>query len=181
MGNIHDELTADESARIIRGHVTQGLRLARQHKLPRPVLDAIAEHHGTMPLAFFLRKAQEESQGEPIDTSLYYYPGPKPQTKETALLMLADGSESAVRASHDHSQARIEDVTRQIFTERIDQHQLDECPLTIQDLEMARTTFCSVLVGLYHPRIEYPEPVELVPEPTLITAARERRRPRRRG
>jgi putative nucleotidyltransferase with HDIG domain len=181
IGNIHDELRPEESARIIRGHVSQGLRLARQHKLPRPVLDAIGEHHGTMPLAFFLHKAQQEANGESVDTSLYYYAGPKPQSKETALLMLADGCESAVRASGDHSRAHIELTVQHIFRERIEQHQLDECPLTLQDLEAARTAFCSVLIGLYHPRIEYPEPVELTPEPTLITDARERRRPRRRG
>jgi putative nucleotidyltransferase with HDIG domain len=181
IANIHDELRPEESARIIRGHVSQGLRLARQHKLPRPVLDGIAEHHGTMPLAFFLHKAQQEADGEPIETSLYYYPGPKPQTKETGLLMLADGCESAVRAATDHSQARIEEIIRHIFAERIEQHQLDESPLTLQDLEIARSAFCSVLIGLYHPRIEYPEPAELTPEPTLITTVRERRRPRRRG
>lgn len=160
IGNIHDGLRPEESARIIRGHVSQGLRLARQHKLPRPVFDAISEHHGTMTLAFFLHKALEESRDEPVDESRFTYPGPKPQTKETALLMLADGCESAVRASHDHSPAVIRATIEQIFEERIRQGQLDECPLTLLDLDQAKQMFFSVLTGLYHPRIEYPDPAD---------------------
>jgi cyclic-di-AMP phosphodiesterase PgpH len=156
MGNIHDELHPDESARIIRGHVTLGLRLARQYKLPRVVLDAIAEHHGTMSIAYFLHRAREYGE-DPIDIGLYTYPGPKPQSKETALIMLADGCESAVRASSDRSPDYIRDVVDRIFRERIDHGQLSECPLTLHDLDVAREAFLSVLTGLYHPRIEYPE------------------------
>jgi cyclic-di-AMP phosphodiesterase PgpH len=161
IGNIHDELRAEESARIIRGHVTQGLRLARQHRLPRVVLDAIAEHHGTMTINYFLHKGIQESGEGVVDTSLYTYAGPKPQSKETALLLLADGCESAVRASHDHSPANIRDIVHRIFQERIEQGQLDECPLTLHDLDLVRAAFASVLNGLYHPRIEYPEPIDL--------------------
>jgi putative nucleotidyltransferase with HDIG domain len=157
LGNIHDELRSDESARIIRGHVPQGLRLARQHDLPPAVLDVIAEHHGTMVLTFFLHKAQLESDGMPINRELYSYPGPKPQTRETALIMLADGCESAVRASGDHSHDKIREIIEHIFRERMQQGQLDECPLTLRDLESAREAFCSILGSLYHPRIEYPE------------------------
>jgi putative nucleotidyltransferase with HDIG domain len=162
MGNIHDELRPDESARLIRGHVIQGLRLARQHKLPRVVLNAIAEHHGTMSIAYFLHRAREYSD-EPIDISLYTYPGPRPQSKETALIMLADGCESAVRASSDKSGDRIGEIVDRIFQERIDLGQLSECPLTLRDLELARAAFLSVLTGLYHPRIDYPEPTPDVP------------------
>lgn len=162
IGNIHDTLRPEESARIIRGHVTQGMRLARQFKLPRVILNAIAEHHGTMSISFFLHKARELNPDGPVDTTLYTYPGPKPQSKETALIMLADGCESAVRASSDHSQSKIQEVVRKIFEERMSQGQLDDCPLTLKDLERARTAFCSVLNGLYHPRIEYPETVEVL-------------------
>jgi len=162
IGNIHDELRPEESARIIRGHVAQGLRLARQFKLPRVILNAIAEHHGTMTIAYFLHKSREEPSSEELrrDESLYSYPGPKPQSKETALIMLADGCESAVRASHDHSQERIRATVQTIFDDRIHQGQLDECPLTLGDLDLTRAAFCSVLNGLYHPRIEYQEPIE---------------------
>jgi putative nucleotidyltransferase with HDIG domain len=162
IGNIHDELRPEESARIIRGHVAQGLRLARQFKLPRVILNAIAEHHGTMTIAYFLHKSREEPSNEAVrrDESLYSYPGPKPQSKETALIMLADGCESAVRASHDHSQEGIRATVQSIFEDRIHQGQLDECPLTLGDLDLVRAAFCSVLNGLYHPRIEYQEPIE---------------------
>ncbi len=163
MSNIHDELPPDESARIIRGHVTHGIRLARQHRLPRPIVDAIREHHGSMSLAFFLHKAQHQVD-TPIDVSLYSYPGPKPQSKETALLMLADGCESAVRAARDHSTEGIRTLVQRMFQERIAAGQLDESPLTLKDLDRAQATFCSVLNGLYHPRIEYPDGAEIIPE-----------------
>lgn len=159
IGNVHDELRPEESARIIRGHVIQGLRLARQARLPRVVLDAIGEHHGTMSIAYFLHRAREYSD-EPVDISLYTYPGPKPRSKETALIMLADGCESAVRSSNDRSHERIREIVDRIFTERIEMGQLSESPLTLHDLEVARRAFLSVLMGLYHPRIEYPEPVD---------------------
>lgn len=161
-GNIHDELRPDESARLIRGHVILGLRLARQFKLPGAILDAIAEHHGTMSIAYFLHRARERS-GDPIDMSLYTYPGPKPRSKETALIMLADGCESAVRASSDRSNDRMREIVDRIFQERVELGQLSECPLTIRDLEVAREAFLSVLSGLYHPRVDYPEPAPHVP------------------
>ncbi|HEX6507649.1 MAG TPA: HDIG domain-containing protein, partial [Chloroflexota bacterium] len=157
MGNIHDELRAEESARIIRGHVSAGLRMARQYHLPRVIVDAIAEHHGTMTIAFFLHKARQENPHEGVDAALYSYPGPKPQSKETALLMLADGCESAVRAAPDHSGAKIRETVHRIISERVESGQLDECPLTLHDLDRAEHAFVAVLNGLYHPRIEYPE------------------------
>jgi putative nucleotidyltransferase with HDIG domain len=160
MGNIHDDMRAEESARIIRGHVSAGMRMARQHRLPRVVLDAIAEHHGTMAIGYFLHKAQSESPDEPIDVSIYSYPGPRPQSKETALLMLADACESAVRASPDHSNAKIADTVHRIFQDRIESGQLDECPLTLRDIDLTERAYRAVLNGLYHPRVEYPEAVE---------------------
>jgi putative nucleotidyltransferase with HDIG domain len=166
MGNIHDELEPEESARIIRAHVSQGLRMARQHKLPRVILDAISEHHGTMTIPYFLHKARQQSEDGWVDLSLYSYGGPKPQSKETALIMLADSCESAVRAASDHSGETIREIVNRMFSERIAQGQLDECPLTLRDVEVAKEAFCAILNGLYHPRIEYPEPTEglTVPE-----------------
>ncbi|HZU11391.1 MAG TPA: HDIG domain-containing protein [Chloroflexota bacterium] len=159
MGNIHDELRPEESARLIRGHVTQGLRLGRQHNLPRVVLDAIAEHHGTTTIAYFLHRARE--YGEETDVAQYTYPGPRPQSRETALIMLADGCESAVRASKDRAPEKVEEIVSTIFAERGRQGQLSECPLTLSDLEAARRAFLAVLLGQYHPRIEYPEPTPI--------------------
>lgn len=155
-GNIHDDLRPEESARIIRGHVGQGLKLAHQHRLPRFVLDAIAEHHGTTQIAYFLHRAREQSEGH-VDASQFTYGGPKPQTKESALLMLADVCESTVRATPDHSPAGIRETVDRIFRDRIESGQLDESPLTLHDIEVAREAFLSVLNGLYHPRVEYPE------------------------
>ena len=160
IGNIHDEMRPEESARIIRGHVSAGMRMARQHRLPRVVLDAIAEHHGTMAIGYFLHKAQTENPDAPVDLSLYSYPGPRPQSKETALLMLADACESAVRASPDHSSTKIADVVHRIFRDRMESGQLDECPLTLQDIDRTERAFRAVLNGLYHPRVEYPDAVE---------------------
>jgi putative nucleotidyltransferase with HDIG domain len=160
MGNIHDDMRAEESARIIRGHVSAGMRMARQHRLPRLVLDAIAEHHGTMAIGYFLRKAQSESPDAPVDVSMYSYAGPRPQSKETALLMLADACESATRASLDHSSEKIAVTVHRIFWDRIESGQLDECPLTLRDIDLTEHAFRAVLNGLYHPRIEYPEAVE---------------------
>ncbi len=160
MGNIHDDLRAEESARIIRGHVSAGMRMARQHRLPRVVLDAIAEHHGTMTISYFLHKAQTENPDVPVDLALFSYAGPRPQSKETALLMLADACESAVRASPDHSSAKIEDVVHRIFQDRMESGQLDECPLTLHDIDVIERAFRAVLNGLYHPRVEYPEAIE---------------------
>lgn len=171
MGNIHDELKPEESARIIRGHVFQGLRLGRQHKLPQVIINAIAEHHGTMAISYFLHKAQQETPDGAIDRSVFVYPGPRPRSKETALLMLADGCESAVRAAADHSHERIAEIVHRIFAERIEQGQLSESPLTLHDLERAQIAFCSVLNGLYHPRIDYPEAQELTANSTIAGRA----------
>lgn len=159
VANMHDDLRPEESGRIIRGHVTQGVRLARQSKLPRIIVDAILEHHGTMQIAYFLHKARQ-TYGEGVDPSEYMYPGPKPQTRETALIMLADGCESAVRAASEHTREAIAQIVDRIFADRIATGQLDECPLTLRDVELARTAFYSVLNGLYHPRVEYPDSAE---------------------
>lgn len=164
MANIHDEMRAEESARIIRGHVSAGLRMAKHHRLPQVVLDAIAQHHGTMTIGYFLHKAQTENPDGPIDVSVYSYAGPRPQTKETALLMLADACESAVRASPDHSSTKIADTVHRIFDDRTASGQLDECPLTLRDIDRTQQAFRAVLNGLYHPRVEYPDAVERGPE-----------------
>ena len=163
MANIHDEMRAEESARIIRGHVSAGIRMAKQHRMPRVVLDAIAEHHGTMSIGYFLHKAQSENPNVPVDVSTFSYPGPRPRTKETALLMLADACESAVRASPDHSSAKITDTVDRIFADRVASGQLDESPLTMRDIDLTKRAFRAVLNGLYHPRVEYPEAMDRSP------------------
>ncbi len=156
--NPHDILDDPaQSAKIIIGHVTEGLRLARQYRLPVRLRDFIAEHHGTTRVAFFLHKAQEAA-GNPasVDLAAYTYPGPRPRSRETAILMLADGCESSVRARRPQSKEDIRETIDFIFEERLRDGQLDDSGLTLNDLRMLRDTFLTALQGIFHPRIAYP-------------------------
>jgi putative nucleotidyltransferase with HDIG domain len=189
--NVHDELSPKVSAAIIAGHVRDGVRLGQKYKLPRRVLDAIPQHHGTMLIRYFYHKALEEDPNTNPDD--FRYPGPKPQTKENAILMLADGVEAAVRAmaqsggldkqaSSSSSDATetptlyddtaslpddvVANVVHKIISERIEDGQLDECDLTVRDIARIQEAFVSMLKGIYHPRVSYPEaPKAVVPEP----------------
>jgi cyclic-di-AMP phosphodiesterase PgpH len=152
--NIHDHLRPLESAEIVRAHVTHGIALAKQHRLPRPIQDAILQHHGTMTMAYFFHRALQEDPG--VDAAMFTYPGPRPRTKEAALLMLADGCESAVRASAQKSPETIRCAVDRIVDDRVAADQLSQCNLTLRDLAAVRTAFVEVLNSIYHPRIEYP-------------------------
>ena len=153
--NVHDDLKPTESAEIIRAHVTHGVSLAKQNHLPAPIIDGVREHHGTMTMAYFLHRALQDDPG--ADAALFSYPGPKPQSKESGLLMLADGCETTVRASMIRSPETIRDIVNRIIDERVSTGQLSECELTLHDLDCTRKAFIDVLNGVYHPRIEYPE------------------------
>jgi len=156
--NPHDALGDPlQSARIIIGHVSEGLRLARQYRLPCRIREFIAEHHGTTQALYFYRKAQElAGDPETVDPRDFTYPGPRPQTRETAILMLADGCESSVRARRPQSKEHIEEAVNYIFDERLAKGQLDESGLTLNDLHALRETFLATLQGVFHPRIAYP-------------------------
>lgn len=156
--NPHDALDDPvQSARIIIGHVTEGLRLARQYRLPLRLRDFIAEHHGTTRAMFFLRKAEEAAgNSTEVDMTAFTYPGPRPRSRETAILMLADGCESSVRARRPQSKEDIREVIDYIFDERLRDGQLDESGLTLNDLRSLRDTFLTALQGVFHPRIAYP-------------------------
>lgn len=166
--NPHDRLHPSRSAEVIREHVRDGLRLAEEAGLPEAVKDFIREHHGTRQISYFLEKAKREEPGLDLDPTDFTYPGPKPQTKETAVAMLADGVESATRALRDPTPGRIQEVLEAIFEERIEERQLDQCPLTLRDLDRIEEQFVRVLSGMYHHRIDYPageeEEVEPAPE-----------------
>ncbi len=153
--NVHDGLKPAESAEIIRAHVTHGVSMAKQGRLPAPIMAGIREHHGTMTMAYFLHRALQDDPT--TDASIFTYPGPKPQTKESGLLMLADGCETAVRSSMLRTPETIRDIVNRIIDERVSTGQLSECELTLQDLDRTRIAFIEVLNGVYHPRIEYPE------------------------
>lgn len=155
----HQGLSAAASARTIKSHIVDGVKLARKHRLPSQIVAFINEHHGTLPMLYFLNQAQEEAAAsgtEIEDVSQYYYDGPTPRSRETAILMLADGCESAVRANKPTTTEEIEKIVKKIIQQRIDLHQLDDSGLTLHDLKVIHETFVRALKGMYHPRIKYP-------------------------
>jgi putative nucleotidyltransferase with HDIG domain len=156
--NPHDTMEPGDSARIIAEHVVAGYELARSYRLPAAVQSFIPEHHGTRLIPYFFRKA---SQLDPkVDPDRFRYPGPKPQSRETAIVMLADSTEAMVRASADRSPERIDAIVEEVLAERLAEGELDECDLTLRDLRTVAESFKRTLLGVYHPRIEYPEPTE---------------------
>jgi cyclic-di-AMP phosphodiesterase PgpH len=159
--NIHDRLSPDASARALIEHVTMGLELGRQYGLPPAVLRFIPEHHGTRLAGFFYRKALKLAGADPVDEGSFRYPGPRPRSKEAALVMLADTVEASVRAASNRSTRSLEDLVERAINERILEGELDESSLTLKDLEIIKRSFIRQLQGVYHPRIEYPEPQEL--------------------
>jgi putative nucleotidyltransferase with HDIG domain len=156
--NPHDALDPADSARIISDHVRDGLNLARNYKLPERVARFIPEHHGTRMVAYFYRRAAEENPEVDIDD--FRYPGPRPQSRETAIAMLADSCEATVRSNPDHSSERIGEIVDDIFNERLSEGQLDESNLTLNNIRALAASFKSTLRAIYHPRVEYPAPTE---------------------
>lgn len=153
--NPHDALAPVASAQIIRDHVRAGIDLADEYKLPRALRAFITEHHGTGTINYFLDKARQR-EGQGMSTAEYTYPGPLPQTAETAVVMLADGIEAAARVLHDPTPESIRDVVQHIVRQRVEQGQLADAPLTQRQIETIQREFTRVLVGMYHNRIEYP-------------------------
>lgn len=156
--NPHDALNDPyRSADIIISHVVDGDRLARQYRLPARVRDFILEHHGTTLVSFFYNRAiLQAGDPEAVDPGAFTYPGPKPQSRETAVLMLADSCESTVRARKPANRQEIEDIVRQMFDTRMRDGQLDESNLTLNDIETIREIFVDMLQAMFHPRINYP-------------------------
>jgi putative nucleotidyltransferase with HDIG domain len=156
--NPHDALEPADSARIIAEHVLDGSALAHQYKLPAKVAAFVPEHHGTRHIAYFYRRAAEEDPTVSPDD--FRYPGPKPQSRETAIAMLADSCEAAVRASPDHTPERIDAIVDEVYQERLAEGELDESDLTLRNLRALNQSFKETLRAVYHPRIEYPAPTE---------------------
>lgn len=156
--NPHDRLDPGTSAEIIISHTEDGLKLARRHHLPRRIRAFIPEHHGTSWVSFLYDRAVQLAG----DTSLvnendFRYPGPKPQSRETALVMLADGCEAAVRSMGPTTAEEVAAIVDRTISERVADGQLSECDLTLRDLEIVRQVFTSALKGVFHPRIQYPK------------------------
>jgi cyclic-di-AMP phosphodiesterase PgpH len=151
----HDRLTPSMSTLVVKSHITEGLEMARRERLPRAVQSAIPEHHGTMVMAFFFHKALEQDPMARRED--FSYPGPKPRSKETAILMLADGVEGASRALAEPTPSRIRGLVTRIIDERVQEGQLDECGLTLSELARIREAFIPVLTAIFHVRAPYPE------------------------
>jgi len=159
--NPHDKINPNLSALIITAHVKDGVEMAREHRLPAELIRFIQEHHGTMRVQYFYNKAMEETGGEGLLEENFAYPGPVPQTRETAICMLADSAEAAARAMTKPTPGRIEATVRKIIKDRLNDGQLDRCDLTLKDLNLIADTFTQILNGIFHARIEYPEPPAL--------------------
>jgi putative nucleotidyltransferase with HDIG domain len=153
--NPHDKLKPSMSAAIIRNHVREGIELAQEYRLPPSIVSLIPEHHGTVPISFFLEKARERD-GPPPNPAEYQYPGPIPQSAETAILMLADGSEAATHVLADPTPQTVREVIDRIVRQRIEQGQLRDAPLTLRQIDQIKEQFARVLVGMNHARVDYP-------------------------
>lgn len=159
--NLHEELSPVESARVIVNHVTQGIELAKENGLPNEVIEFIPMHHGTTVITYFYEKAKSQFGEENIDINNYRYPGPKPQSKETALVMLADVCESAVRSIENPDSEKVENLIHNLINARLNDGQLDESPLTFADISKIKEAFAGILIGQHHRRIRYPKQEEM--------------------
>lgn len=153
----HARLDPYTSAQVIISHVKDGIDLARKYRLPQRIIDFIPEHHGTLVVSYFYHQATRQAgSSESVDRAAFRYPGPKPQSRETAIAMLADGAEATVRSRRTGTVEEIEQIVAESVNSRMISGQLDECPLTLDDLRLIRQAFVDVLRGLHHPRISYP-------------------------
>ncbi|KEO83808.1 HD family phosphohydrolase [Tumebacillus flagellatus] len=155
--NPHDKIAPTLSHLIITSHVRDGLEMQEEARLPKPIRDICEQHHGTTILWYFYNKALEQDKSGSIQPDDFRYPGPKPQSKEAAIVMLCDAVEAAVRAMNRPTPNRIESVIHKIVKDRLNDGQLDECDLTLKDLDKVSDAFLRTLNGIYHARIEYPE------------------------
>jgi len=155
--NIHDDLNPETSARIIAAHVRDGVDLAQEYKLPPQVAAFIPQHHGTAVMGYFYGEAVAAQ--EDVDPDRFRYPGPKPQSREAAIVMLADGVEASVRSLPRKDDADIREMVDRIVDGRLADGQLDDSNLTLRDIGRIREAFVEQLLGMYHQRITYPENV----------------------
>jgi putative nucleotidyltransferase with HDIG domain len=167
--NPHDHMDPYTSAKIIADHVRNGVELERRYGVPAVVQQFTREHHGTRLVAYFYRKAAEEEPD--LDTGPFQYPGPRPRSKETAIVMLADSVEATVRASRERSRDRIDEMVETIIAERLVEQQLDDSDLTLREIRIIAESFKATLRAVYHPRIEYPAPTEAERRARLASAA----------
>lgn len=155
--NPHSKINPNLSTLIITAHVKDGVELAKEHKIPKAIVDIIEQHHGTTLVKYFYITMKNSSENpDDVNEENFRYPGPKPETKEAAIIMLADGVEAAVRSINEPTKGKIEEMVNNIIKDRLNEGQLDNCDLTLKDLDKIREAFIKVLMGIYHQRIEYP-------------------------
>ena len=166
--NPHEQIDPRKSAQIVRGHVLEGMKLAEQAKVPESVRRFIPEHHGTQSIGFFYDQARQANPDAELKESDFAYLGPRPQIRETAILMLADSVESAMKVLQDPTPERIRALVDRIVDAKISQGQLEDAPLTLREVTRIKEQFTSVLSGMYHHRIDYPatRAVTSTPEPS---------------
>ena len=154
----HSTLAPSMSALIISAHVKEGMELAKQYKLPQRIIDIIPQHQGTKLITYFFSKAKEAEKRDMhvVDERDYRYPGPKPQTREAGVILLADTVEASTRSLKERTPSRLEEVVRNMINKNFIDGQLDECDLTLQDLQVIGKCFVRILMGIYHQRVEYP-------------------------
>ncbi|MEH7443109.1 HD family phosphohydrolase [Bacillus sp. JJ1122] len=155
MDNPHDKLPALTSKNIIIAHATDGAEMLRKHRMPKEIIDIAEQHHGTTLLKFFYHKAKQN--GHDVKEEDFRYPGPKPRTKESAVIGIADSVEAAVRSLAHPTHEQIETLVRNIIADRLQDGQLGECDITLKELDTVADTLCETLKGIFHSRIEYPE------------------------
>jgi putative nucleotidyltransferase with HDIG domain len=168
--NVHDELDPEESAAILKQHVADGIDVAYRSRLPKSIIAFIPQHHGTAIMGYFYGKAREEAAApygglgteegrraaDAVDVRKYRHAGPKPQSREAALLMLADGVEASVRSLASRDEPAIRSMVATIISDRMEDGQFDECDLTLRDISRAQEAFVQQLLGMYHQRVAYP-------------------------
>ncbi len=155
--NPHDRMTPNLSSLVITSHTKDGLDIAAKYKLPQVIRDIIKQHHGTTLVAYFYHKALKGESDVEVKQENYRYEGPKPQTREAAVVMLADSVEAAVRSMTDKTEAKMEALIKKIIKDKLDDGQLDNCQLTLNDLDKVANSFMKVLSGYFHAREQYPE------------------------
>jgi putative nucleotidyltransferase with HDIG domain len=156
--NPHDQIDPKKSARIISNHVKRGIEMAKEEHLPQKIVDLIPQHHGTRLLHYFYNKAKEKAAmtGDEVHEADFRYPGPKPQSKEAAILMLADSSEAAIRSLADHSEPVMRGMIKKVFDDIIADGQLDESNLTMREISLIREALLRAFKSHYHERVRYP-------------------------
>lgn len=159
--NKHENLNPNISTKLIISHVKDGIELAKKYNLPQEIVDFIPMHHGTTLVSYFFHKAKFNAKSEEISDYIYRYPGPKPQTKETGIVMLADAIEASTRAIEEPTPQKIENRIDDVIKARFMEGELDECELTFKDLTKIKQAFIKILVGIHHHRIKYPEQKKL--------------------